>query len=122
MPVSLSRLRLAMATFAPWAAMPFAMISPMPPAPPITTATLPSSRNMSVIWSLLLKKNRRPRVRAPAVEARWLGSGARLDAVLLLRIDDGDDAHAGAAALGPAPREGHEGAALAGHLVQIAAD
>src|SRR5262245_23600612 len=39
----------------------------------------------------------------------------------LLRVDHGDHAHAAAFAVRPAPWERHEGAALAGHRVELAA-
>src|SRR3954462_7723423 len=47
---------------------------------------------------------------------------AGLDAVLAGRVDDGDEADDAAVALDPAPGEGGEGDALAGDLVDVAAD
>src|SRR4051812_5908365 len=47
---------------------------------------------------------------------------ARLDAVIARRVDDRDEADDAAVALDPAPGEGGEGDALAGDLVDVAAD
>src|ERR1700677_27059 len=47
---------------------------------------------------------------------------AGFDAEALLRIENGDHAHAAAFALRPAPGKRHEGAALAGDRVEIAID
>src|SRR5262249_61820997 len=52
---------------------------------------------------------------------RWR-SCSGLEAEGLVGIDDGDPAQRAALAVGPAPREGEEGAALAGDLVDVAAD
>src|SRR5262245_44518502 len=53
--------------------------------------------------------------------SRWR-SCSGLEAEGLVGIDDGDHAQRAALAVGPAPREGDEGAALAGDLVDVAAD
>src|SRR5262249_61267272 len=45
-----------------------------------------------------------------------------LDAILAFRIDDRDEADDAAVAAVPIPREEREGAALAGDLVEVAAD
>src|SRR5262249_57132463 len=52
---------------------------------------------------------------------RWR-SCSGLEAEGLVGIDDGDHAQRAALAVGPAPREGEEGAALAGDPVDVAAD
>src|SRR5215813_8595118 len=68
----------------------------------------PALASMSIVCSITMSPD-------PA-------SVAVCDPVGLLRIDHRDDAHAAAFAVRPAPREGHEGAALAGHRVELAAD
>src|SRR5215211_4716061 len=61
-------------------------------------------------------------VKCSITSSPCLTSRSRCEPVRLLRIDDGDHAHAAAFAMRPAPGEGHEGAPLAGHLVELAAD